>query len=381
MESGTNWCYCKTTNQTNSPGLCSSPDFSRLILLPSNSNMTESLPKTYTAYAFTEKGGKLEKQTKDIRPVEAGEILIKTIATGVCHSDMVAQMDMFGGGLPRVPGHEIIGKVVAIPEGEKKWKVGQRVGSGWHGGHDGICGSCSKGSFTTCVAEQINGISRDGGYAEYVYLQTEAVAAIPESLDSVDAAPILCAGVTVFNSMRNIAGLSPGDLVAVQGIGGLGHLGIQFAHAAGYSVAALSTSEDKRQLAKDLHADHYLVGHSEEHVKKLQELGGAKLIMVTAPSAKLVSPLLDGLAVDGTLLILGLQEEPIPFNTATMITKRLSVKGWPSGSAADSEDTCQLAALRGIKVMTHSYPLDKCNEAYEDMMAGKPRFRNVLTFE
>jgi len=255
------------------------------------------------------------------------------------------------------------------------------VGSGWHGAHDGLCKYCSRGSFTTCENEQINGITRDGGYAEYVYLRTEAIVRVPEGLDPVDAAPLLCAGVTVFNSMRHMNNLSAGDLVAVQGIGGLGHLGIQYAHAAGFQVAALSTSEDKKELATKLGADHYLVGHSEDHVKQLQKLGGAKLIMVTAPSAKLVSPLLDGLDVDGTLLILGLQEEPIPFNTASMITKRLTVRGWPSGHAADSEDTLKVAANRGIKVMTHSYPLDKCNEAFEDMMAGKPRFRNVIVFD
>jgi len=180
--------------------------------------------------------------------------------------------------------------------------------------------------------------------------------------------------------MRHVQGVMPGDLVAVQGIGGLGHLGIQFAKAMGYNVAALSTSEDKKDLATKLGAKHYLVGHSDEHVKKLQELGGAKLIVVTAPSAKIVAPLLDGLCPDGTLLILGLQEEPIPFNTATMITKRLTIKGWPSGHAADSEDTCRFAAAQGIKTMCQTFTLDQANEAYENMMAGKPRFRNCLKF-
>jgi len=295
---------------------------------------------------------------------------------------------------PIVPGHEIVGDVVAIPSTEKKWQVGQRVGSGWHGGHCHTCASCRVGDFTTCENEDINGASlgvyiilsgmeyifhvpgsaRHGGYAEYVTLRTEAVAAIPDGMDPAEVAPLLCAGVTMFNSLRHMSCLPP-DIVAIQGIGGLGHLGIQYANAMGFRAVALSSSPAKEELSKALGAEVYVDGSKVNQAEALQKLGGAKLIMCTAPNAEVIRSLIPGLGVNGELLILALTTDAT-INLSSLIAKRLSIRGWPGGVASDSEDCIKFAKVHGIKVMVQKFPLKQANEAYDHRSSA--RFRAVI---
>ncbi|CAL1710807.1 unnamed protein product [Somion occarium] len=334
-----------------------------------------SHPKQYTAYAFTEKGGKLQKITVDWKDPQQGEVVVKVLACGVCGSDeFVENVAIPSIKLPRIPGHEIIGEVVAIPSSEKLFKVGQRVGSGWHGGHCFTCNNCRRGIFNLCENEDINGISRDGGYAEYATLRSEALLPIPDDLNVAEAAPLLCAGVTTFNSLRHMD-TQPGDIVAVQGIGGLGHLGIQFASKMGFRTVALSSSPDKADLAKRLGATAYIDSSQTDQGKALQEMGGAKVIMITAQSGKAIEGLIDGLSLDGQMLILGFPEAT-PIWLPALIGKRASIRGWPSGSAKDSEETIEFAKFAGVKCMIQEFPLDKAQEAYEHR--GKARFRAVI---
>jgi len=300
--------------------------------------------------------------------------LVKVLACGICHSDHLAQIGV--GGFPRIPGHEIIGDVVAVPPSEKKWKIGDRVGGGWHGGHDGVCASCRSGRFVTCANQKINGINIDGGYAEFILLHTEAVISIPKDLDPAEAAPLVCAGVTTFNSIRNMD-LHPGDLVAIQGIGGLGHLGIQFARKMGFRTVALSSSASKKALAEDLGAHIYLDGSKINQSEELAKMGGAKVIVCTAPNADIVSALVHGLAPGGTLLLLAVAEG-IKIDSAPLITKALTIRGWPSGTAKDSEETVAFSRLADVKCHVERYPLKEVNAAYERMMSGKANFRCVL---
>ncbi|KZT02816.1 GroES-like protein [Laetiporus sulphureus 93-53] len=334
-----------------------------------------SHPKTYKAYGFTEKGGPLEQIIFDWKDPQQGEIVVKVLACGVCASDEIAKhQGMPQVTYPIVPGHEIVGDVVAIPPTEKKWKVGQRVGSGWHGGHCFACDRCAVGDYITCDEEDINGISRHGGYAEYVTVRTEAVVDIPDGMNPAEVAPLLCAGVTTFNSLRHMS-CTPPDFVAVQGIGGLGHLAIQFAKRMGFRVVALSSSPAKEELATSLGAEIYIDGSKTSQAEALKKLGGARLIMCTAPNPEIIRSLLPALAANGELLVLAITEEAsIPLGM--LIGMRLSIRGWPSGVAADSEDCVKFVKAHGVKCLVETFPLDKANDAYDHRSSA--RFRAVI---
>jgi len=291
------------------------------------------------------------------------------------YSDEVAKGGFMPGvNYPRIPGHEIVGTVAAVSRTETKWKVGQRVGSGWHGGHCNECARCREGDFITCQKQAVNGINRDGGYAEYVTLRSEAIASIPEDIDPAEAAPLLCAGITTFNSLRNM-NIQPPEIVAVQGIGGLGHLAIQFARAMGFQTVALSSSAAKEKLAHELGAHVYIDGSKEDQAEALQRLGGAKVIICTAPNPAVIEKLTGALAVDGTLLILAITPS-VNVPLGPFVSKRLSLRGWPSGTAADSEACVKFVQVHGIKTMVQKFPLDKSQQAFE--ARSEARFRGVI---
>jgi alcohol dehydrogenase/propanol-preferring alcohol dehydrogenase len=280
---------------------------------------------------------------------------------------------------PRVPGHEIAGNIDAIGPGVLGWTRGQRVGVGWHGGHCGYCDSCRRGDFVTCqVALQIPGIAYDGGYAEYMIAPAGALALIPDGLSSVDAAPLVCAGVTTFNSLRN-SGARPGDLVAILGIGGLGHLGVQFAAKMGFNTVAIARGLDKEPLARKLGANSYIDSHAQDPAKELLKLGGAKVVLATVTNGDAMSAVLGGLGVNGKLIILGAAAEPLQVPGIPLLMGRRSVLGWPSGSSIDSQDTLFFSAQTGVRSMNEVFPLARATEAYDHMMSGKARFRAVLT--
>ena len=280
--------------------------------------------------------------------------------------------------MPRSPGHEVAGVIDEVGPGVTAWKKGQRVGVGWHGGHDGTCPSCRRGDFVTCANGKVTGFSFDGGYAEYMLAPAEAVAAMPESLDPAEAAPLLCAGITTFNALRN-SGARPGDVVAVQGIGGLGHLGIQFANKFGYHTVAIGRGAENAALAKKLGAHIYIDSQAANAAQELGKLGGAKIILATAPSSKAMSALIDGLGVNGKMIVIGATPDPIEVAPFQLIGQRKGIQGWPAGSSADSEDTLRFAALSGVRTMIEKFPLAKVNDAYARMMSGKAEFRVVLT--
>lgn len=314
----------------------------------------------------------------DIPTPKASEVLIKVQACGICHSDAFVKDGTFPGlEYPRVPGHEVIGTVEALGENVNMWSKDQRVGVGWHGGHCFECEPCRRGDFIACENAKVSGISYDGGYAEYMCAPQEALVAVPDDLKSEEAAPLLCAGITVFNALRN-SGITAGDLVAVQGIGGLGHLAIQYAHKMGMKTVAISTSDDKKDLAIKLGAHHFINAKSEDAAKKLQELGGAKLILGTAPSGKAMTSVVGGLGIDGKLLMVGATPEPVEVNPMEMLMGRKSVAGWPSGTPTDSEDTLNFSALFDTRPMIEEYSLDDVKEAYDRMITNKSRFRVVL---
>ena len=333
---------------------------------------------TMNAMQVTEAGGDFIPVELDVPTPKGNEVLIKVEACGICHSDaFVKEGTMPGIEYPRVPGHEVIGIIESVGENVTKWKEGQRVGVGWHGGHCHDCEPCRKGDFINCENGKITGISFDGGYAEYMAAPESAVAGVPESLSSAEAAPLLCAGITTFNALRN-SNLQPGDLVAVQGIGGLGHLGVQYAHKFGCEVVALSRGTDKKELATALGADHYIDTEAKDAAESLQKLGGAKVILATAPNSKAISSVVDGLSIDGTLMVVGAVAEPMEITPFQLIMGRKSVKGWPSGTAKDSEDTLDFSALTDITPKIETFPLEKANEAYERMINNEARFRVVL---
>ncbi|KAL9611103.1 MAG: hypothetical protein Q9167_004236 [Letrouitia subvulpina] len=340
--------------------------------------MAVNLPQTYKAAVFKKVNDKLTFEDVQLKEPEQGEVLIKVLATGVCHTDANVQAGYFGP-LPRIPGHESIGTVVAVGPGEKRWKVGDRAGITWHGGHDGTCKACTRGQFQFCSNEQINGVTRDGGYAEYCLVRTEAVVAIPADVDPAAYCPLMCAGVTVFNSIRQLH-IPPGETVAIQGLGGLGHLAIQYAAKMGYKVVALSSSGAKEKFAKDLGATSYIDGSKESHSEALSRDGGAALIVVTAPNPKIIGDLVNGLAVRGQLLILAPIGD-ITVDTNPMILKGLSVSAWASGHALDCEEAVEFAQLKGVNCMIEKFPFVQANEAFEHMLSGKARFRAVLTME
>ncbi|KAB8074488.1 putative alcohol dehydrogenase [Aspergillus leporis] len=339
--------------------------------------MASSLPSTYKHAVFKEQGGNLVLEEVNLTLPKRGEVLLKVEACGVCHSDHFAQVNAMGGGLPRVPGHEIIGRIAAVGEGETNWKVGDRAGGAWHGAHDGTCRACKKGLFQMCDNEQVNGISRNGGYAEYCLLNAEATVRIPDHVDAAKYAPILCAGVTVFNSIRQM-NIPAGEIVVIQGLGGLGHLALQYANKFGYRVVALSRGSGKEEFARKLGAHEYIDASKEDPVQALQKLGGASLIVSTAPSPELINPLIQGLGVLGKLLILSIVGG-IEVHTGLLASKGKSIWSWPSGHATDSEEAIAFAQLQGIDCMVEKFPLEKSNEAFAAMMEGSVRFRAVLT--
>jgi len=279
---------------------------------------------------------------------------------------------------PRVPGHEVVGLIDELGAGVSGWTKGQRVGVGWHGGHDGTCLQCRRGDFINCVNQKIAGVSYDGGYQEYMVAPMEALAAVPDGLKDVEAAPLLCAGITTFNALRH-AGAMPPDLVAVQGVGGLGHLGIQFANKCGYKVAAIGRGPENAELATKLGAHVYIDSHATNAAQELQKLGGAKVILATAPSGKAMSELISGLGPNGRLMVIGAPLDPIEANPLQLIFGSRTIEGWASGIATDSEDTLRFAELTGVRPMIETYPLEKAAEAYDRMMSGKAQFRVVLT--
>ena len=324
-------------------------------------------------------GGNFEIVERPIPEPGWAQVRIKVEACGVCHSDAIVKQSGFPGlQYPRVPGHEIAGRIDALGAGVTQWKPGQRVGVGWHGGHCFVCDPCRRGNFILCQVEKITGVSFDGGYAEYVVVPAEAVAAMPDELPADEAAPLMCAGITVFNSLRN-AGARAGDLVAVQGIGGLGHLGIQYARQMGFRTAAIGRGGDKEALVKQLGAHHYIDSDAAVPSTALQALGGASVILATAPDSKAISALVDGLGPDGKLVIVGASLEPLSITPLQLIFTRRTVRGWPSGTAKDSEDTLRFSSLSGVRPMIERYPLEKVAEAYDQMIRGRARFRVVLT--
>jgi D-arabinose 1-dehydrogenase-like Zn-dependent alcohol dehydrogenase len=316
---------------------------------------------------------------REIPKPGAGEVRIKVQACGVCHSDMFTKEGAWPGiQYPRVPGHEVAGIIDELGAGVSEWKEGQRAGVGWHGGHDGTCRSCRRGDFGNCRNLKIAGISYDGGYQQYMVAPVEALTAIPESLSDVEAAPLLCAGITTYNALRH-SGAVPGDLVAVLGIGGLGHLGIQFANKFGYKVAAIGRGPESAALAKKLGASIYIDNKVTKVAEELQKLGGAQVILATAPSSKAMSEVIDGLGPNGKLMVVGASMEPLEVSPVQLITGSRGMQGWASGTPADAEDTLRFAELTGVRPMIETYPLEKAAEAYARMMSGHAQFRVVLT--
>jgi D-arabinose 1-dehydrogenase-like Zn-dependent alcohol dehydrogenase len=306
-------------------------------------------------------------------------VRIKVQACGVCHSDVLTKEGLWPGiQYPRIPGHEVAGIIDSAGAGVSGWERGMRVGVGWHGGHDGTCRECRRGDFNNCRNLQIPGISYDGGYQEYMIAPAEALVAIPGTLNDAEAAPLLCAGITTYNSLRHCGAL-PGDLVAVEGIGGLGHLGIQFAQKFGYEVAAIGRGSEKAALAKKLGASVYIDSQATNAAEALQKLGGAHAILATAPSSKAMSELVDGLGPNGKLIVVGATFDPIEVTPIQLITGNKGLQGWNTGTPAESEDTLHFAELTGVRPMIETYPLEHAAEAYARMMSGMAEFRVVLT--
>ena len=316
---------------------------------------------------------------REIPKPGVGQVRIKVQACGICHSDVLTKEGALPGiQYPRVPGHEVAGVIDELGAEVTAWKLGQRVGVGWHGGQDGTCVSCRRGDFRNCRNLKIPGISYDGGYQEYMVAPVEALAAIPDTLSAVEAAPLLCAGITTYNSLRH-SGALPGDLVAVQGIGGLGHLGIQFANKFGYKVAAIGRGSENAALAKKLGASLYIDSKATNAAQELQKMGGAQVILATAPNSNAMSELIDGLGPNGKLLVIGATFDPIEVTPPQLIFGSRTIQGWAAGTPADSEDTLRFAELSGVRAMIETYPLEKAAEGYARMMSGNAQFRVVLT--
>ena len=324
-------------------------------------------------------GGDFEIVERQIPKPGPGQVRIKVRACGVCHSDVFTKEGSWPGiQYPRVPGHEVAGVIDELGAGVSGWSEGQRAGVGWHGGHDGTCLSCRRGDFRNCQNLKIAGISYDGGYQQYMLVPVEALTAIPESLNDVETAPLLCAGITTYNALRH-SGALPGDLVAVLGVGGLGHLGIQFANKFGYKVAAIGRGSEDATLAKKLGASVYIDSKSTNAREALQKLGGAQVILATAPSSKAISELIDGLGPNGKPMVIGVAAEPIEVTPVQLVNGSRTIQGWASGTPVDAEDTLRFAELSGVRPMIETYPLEKAAEAYARMMSGKAQFRVVLT--
>jgi D-arabinose 1-dehydrogenase-like Zn-dependent alcohol dehydrogenase len=323
-------------------------------------------------------GAPFEVVERDIPEPGVGQVRIKVEACGVCHSDAFVRSAGFPGmTLPRIPGHEIAGRVDAVGEHVTSWKKGDRVGVGWHGGHCFVCNACRKGLFLNCEKAQITGISFDGGYAEYAVVPHEAVARIPEKLSAIDAGPLLCAGVTTYNSLRN-SGARPGDTVAVQGIGGLGHLGIQYAVKMGFRTVAISRGADKEELARQLGAHEYVDTQKVSAAEGLQKLGGADLVLATAPNADAMGSTVDGLKPRGELLVVAAPFEPLKVSAMGLLSGK-RIAGWPSGSSIDSEEAMAFSALTGVRPRVEVFKLDQAEQAFGKVMENTIRFRAVLT--
>lgn len=325
--------------------------------------------------------GPFELVERDIPHPMAGTVRIKVQACGICHSDSMVKEGLFPNiQYPRVPGHEIAGVIDALGDGVADWSVGQRVGVGWYGGHCNSCEPCRRGEFILCTRGKISGISYDGGYAEYMIAPKEALALIPEALSAVEAAPLLCAGITTFNALRNSCARAE-DIVAILGLGGLGHLGVQFCAKMGFNTIAIARGKDKEPLAKQLGAKHYIDSQSGDVAKNLQKFGGAKVILSTVTNSDAVSAVVGGLSHDGQLIIVGAPFEPIQIQAIPLIMGNRSIKGWSSGTSIESQDTMNFSSLTDIRSMNETFPLDKVEEAYQLMMSGKARFRVILVME
>lgn len=325
--------------------------------------------------------GPFEMVERNVPEPGVGQVRIKVQACGICHSDSFTKEGLWPGiQYPKVPGHEVAGVIDALGADVAEWKPGQRVGVGWHGGHCGHCPSCRRGDFITCHHAQTPGITYDGGYADYMVAPAEALVLIPNGLSPKEAGPLLCAGITTYNSLRH-SGARPGDLVAVLGVGGLGHLAVQFASKMGFETAAIARGKEKEPLARRLGARHYIDSQAQNVAEEMKKLGGAKVMLATVTSGKAITAALGGLGIGGRLIILGVSSEPIEVTTVQMVGGRQSVAGWPSGTSADSEDTLAFSVLTGVRSMNEVYPLERAAEAYDRMMSGRARFRVVLTME
>ena len=324
-------------------------------------------------------GGAFEMVEREIPQPGLRQVRVKVQACGLCHSDWLTKEGHFPGiTYPRVPGHEVAGVIDAVGAEVPRWRVGQYVGVGWLGSYCGYCESCRRGSFITCSNQLVTGITMDGGYQDYMLVPFEGLALIPTEISPVDAGPLMCAGITTFNSLRN-GGARGGDTVAVLGIGGLGHLAVQFASRMGFHTIAIARGKDKEPLAKQLGARHYIDSTVGDPAAELQRLGGAKIIVATATSAQAMAATMGGLSLDGRLMVLGADLTPMALNTAALIGRRTGLYGWPSGSSIDSEDTMKFAAMTGVRPMTETFPLERAQEAYDRMISNRARFRVVLT--
>lgn len=331
------------------------------------------------AMQVSEAGGALELVERDVPQPGSGEALVRVHACGICHSDSFAKEGGFPGvSHPLVPGHEIAGAIEALGDGVRGWQVGQRVGVGWFGGNCGYCEPCRRGDLIACQNMEIPGITCDGGYADYVIVKASALALIPDELADEDAAPLLCAGITTFNALRH-SSAQAGDLVAVLGVGGLGHLGIQFAAKLGFETVAIARGGEKEELARRLGARHYIDSTAHDPAEELTKLGGAKVVLSTVTNAAAMTAVLGGLGVRGTLLVLGASMEPMEFPPAMLIGSLKSIAGHASGTSQDSEDTLAFSVLAGVRPMIETFPLERATEAYERMMSGEARFRMVLS--
>jgi D-arabinose 1-dehydrogenase-like Zn-dependent alcohol dehydrogenase len=333
--------------------------------------------QTMKAVQVGKAGGDFELVERPLPEPGPLQVRIKVEACGVCHSDSFVKEGLWPGiRYPRIPGHEVAGRIDKVGSSVTAWKAGERVGVGWYGGHCTECDRCRAGDFMNCVRGEVTGISSDGGYAEYMVARQQALARIPEALKDVDAGPLLCAGITTFNAIRN-SGVRGGDRVAVQGLGGLGHLGIQYARKMGFITIGVSTGKDKDKLARELGAQHYIDASAGDPAEALQKLGGAHLILATAPSGKAIAPLINGLTPRGKLLIVAAAVDPIPVVALHLLSGR-SIAGWPAGVAKDCEDTLNFSSETGVRAMIEVFPLARVRDAYERMMSGKVRFRAVL---
>ena len=331
------------------------------------------------AVQVSKPGGPFETVEREIPLPGPRQVRVKVQACGLCHSDSLTKEGHWPGiTYPRVPGHEVAGVIDAIGSDVPHWKVAQRVGIGWLGSYCGYCESCRRGSFVTCANQKITGITMDGGYQDYVLVPFEGLALIPNEISPVEAGPLMCAGITTFNSLRN-SGARGGDTVAVLGIGGLGHLGVQFAAKMGFRTIAIARGKDKESLAKQLGAKHYIDSAATDPAAELQKLGGARIILATATNAQAMAATMGGLSLDGRLIVLGADFTPMQLSTVSLIGKRSGLCGWPSGSSMDSEDTMKFSAMTGVRPMTETFPLEKAQDAYDRMMSNKARFRVVIT--